>query len=61
MKVQVIATTDNKHLGEVHEVPLISREIMANFGIDASSIKWIGTLCIVQSSNYTIKLKKIGE
>ncbi len=61
MTVQVMATTDGKHKGEVHEVPLINHEVMLNFGMEADRIKWLNDVCIVQNVNYTIKLKKLKD
>ena len=61
MKVQIVATTDGKHVGEVYEVPLINYEVMSMFRMAADRINWFGNVCVVQNVNYTIKLKKIGE
>jgi len=61
MIVQVVCTTDGKHKGEKYEIPAVTREVMTNFGMDAHSIVWKDNICIIQSSNYTIKVKQIGE
>jgi len=61
MTVQVIKTTDKKHEGEIHTVPLINYQVMLAFGMHADNIRWSGDICVVQNSNYTIKLKKLGD
>lgn len=61
MIVQVLATTDKKHIGEIHEVPTINYEVMLSFGMHANRIEWKDDMCIIQNVNYTIKLKKIGD
>jgi|LGOV01.1.fsa_nt_gb hypothetical protein len=61
MTVQITTTTDGKHVGEVYEVPLISKEVMLNFGMHADRISWTSDICTVQNANYTLKLKKIKD
>lgn len=61
MKIQIIKTTDGKKEGEIHTVSQIDYNTVLDYGIKAINISWNKDICLVQSSNYTVKLKKIGE
>lgn len=61
LEIQIIKTTDGKREGEMHTVSQIDYNTVLAYGLKATSISWNKDVCLVQSSNYTVKLKKIGE
>lgn len=61
MILQVVKTTDKKHEGRIVEVPEVSYQTAHALGMNPDTIRWFGDTCILQNSNYTIKLKQIGD
>ena len=59
MKVQIIQTTDCRHVGVIHEVPAVTVEVCKALGMRPTSIIWAGDICTIQNTNYTVKLKKL--
>lgn len=60
MLVQVVKTTDRKHVGKIFNVPIINYDVCKSFGMKPDRITWVDDFCVLQNANYTVKLKKIG-
>ncbi len=61
MKVQILKTTDGLNVGKIFDVPVINYDVCSELGMHPDSITWIGNVCLIQNSNYTIKLIKTGQ